>query len=988
VFLILLACNGPASNDRPGPADDTAVLATTIGPEGGAAVSADGHFTVEVPAGALSEDVEITLEPLESETGFGYEMGPDGLEFDLPARATFTMALDETGFQDGEWLTLPVIVSVSGDTVEGLDAQVTLDEDYVASSEIEHFSSWHSDSQYGNWRVRSVVRPSNADEASFDLPVGATATSTVEVQVVTPPGIDEPVDAHFIDIQKADTVGVVELLDRGLGKWALRNSGETVVDPRRIKCAEAGTGGILRDVYLEMDTGGGEPYHLDAVLRTFGKCRAADDRENTPFFGDVIGRTKDGTRVLVDNGGEISTVDPDSGEKTVLSEDVGRFQDLGDGLYIGTTDQYDGRIEQVQIYDGSAWAEVPGASFAYDDGDVFFQVLNDGRVLVVVRNGDDYEYGRTQVYLVTIGEGGIFAEFVGHFGILDGYAAAARVGNRIGLPMNTGVLVATAEGLVWQTETETETVNPEPAEDVKCGPKGSCVVDGEGTVSGYLWTDPAQPPTGAGGFDLDLDLFEEKVQLGDQFGSPGVSADDEFVFVWVQDGTLQGWGLDLEGSCENPSGATVLKDGRGVLSCPDEDQMVVLPPVVEEDDEDLDALIECETDLFEGADLYPGHPVKKSSVSALIGAQDTEDRFYGVVDVPESCENPRVVVSVRVIDAPQDAALTVSEGIGGANYEELDKEVHRTHGEDSFWVTLEAEPGTSRVVDLEVKPVFYTASGCIDYALSATLQCTPDADLNEDDDTIEDVDPVELGDGESIVFNDLTISPGDNDVFGVSVPGACDLEVEAVYEDEEESQEINPLSLLGQVEYAITDLGSSTSSTPGPQALSVSTGGAGDVFFTVESLFAGIDDYSVSVAADCPFDCYSDTFEPNNTFAKRDVYYDKYMGDTWGSGDVFTVSATDTDWWETPVAVFGCYEPGELHLNLTIHDGDPGAELHMNVTNKYGETLLSDEVWTASGEVIIEGAVGKYPYSTDLYVEMWGEGGCVEAELAYELVCP
>lgn len=70
---------------------------TTIGQGGGTARSDDGLLTLTFPAGALSMDTEITIErrePSEVPGLFGdapvvayYELGPEGLQFDMPVQA-------------------------------------------------------------------------------------------------------------------------------------------------------------------------------------------------------------------------------------------------------------------------------------------------------------------------------------------------------------------------------------------------------------------------------------------------------------------------------------------------------------------------------------------------------------------------------------------------------------------------------------------------------------------------------------------------------------------------------------------------------------------------------------------------------------------------------------------------------------------------------------------------------------------------------------
>lgn len=87
LFLLFsfISCDGNGSNN---------VSTRTIGPEGGTITSSDGKLTLEIPAGALDEDTEITIRrinpedlPPEFEGIEGerqYELGPEGLEFNIP----------------------------------------------------------------------------------------------------------------------------------------------------------------------------------------------------------------------------------------------------------------------------------------------------------------------------------------------------------------------------------------------------------------------------------------------------------------------------------------------------------------------------------------------------------------------------------------------------------------------------------------------------------------------------------------------------------------------------------------------------------------------------------------------------------------------------------------------------------------------------------------------------------------------------------------
>ncbi|MGH1342178.1 MAG: hypothetical protein ACRBN8_11530 [Nannocystales bacterium] len=68
----------------------------TIGPRGGSLASDDGRFSLEIPAGALDSDVELSIEEVECELsttiGSCYAVLPLGTTFLLPVEVAFEVA--------------------------------------------------------------------------------------------------------------------------------------------------------------------------------------------------------------------------------------------------------------------------------------------------------------------------------------------------------------------------------------------------------------------------------------------------------------------------------------------------------------------------------------------------------------------------------------------------------------------------------------------------------------------------------------------------------------------------------------------------------------------------------------------------------------------------------------------------------------------------------------------------------------------------------
>jgi len=134
--LLLCACgsSGTGSDSTPMPTPTTSTptpaptekgtslgerLSATLGASGGSLTSAYGRLTLTFPAGALTQDTEIGIEPITNQAPLGignaYRLSPDGAKFSEPVTVTFNYTPDElsgsdesalyTGYQssDGLW---------------------------------------------------------------------------------------------------------------------------------------------------------------------------------------------------------------------------------------------------------------------------------------------------------------------------------------------------------------------------------------------------------------------------------------------------------------------------------------------------------------------------------------------------------------------------------------------------------------------------------------------------------------------------------------------------------------------------------------------------------------------------------------------------------------------------------------------------------------------------------------------------------------------
>ncbi len=130
------------------------VTQTISAQDGGSIDSSDGQMTLTIPAGALDEDTEISITPVETDNGTVYEFQPDGLVFNEPATATFEVdasEMEDITDEDGNELDtgniapsiLLFLVDADGSTEVIEDIDVSSEEDssiVTVSAPIPHFT--------------------------------------------------------------------------------------------------------------------------------------------------------------------------------------------------------------------------------------------------------------------------------------------------------------------------------------------------------------------------------------------------------------------------------------------------------------------------------------------------------------------------------------------------------------------------------------------------------------------------------------------------------------------------------------------------------------------------------------------------------------------------------------------------------------------------------------------------------------------------------
>ncbi|MCX4244672.1 hypothetical protein [Paraliomyxa miuraensis] len=106
-----------------------------IGPEGGVVISVDGRLTVDIPAGALADAIEITIEQVDDEPegalGPSYRVEPVGLVFETPVQVLYNYS---AGGMDVAPEDVTLMVARTDGWNELADRSVWDDEEIVSAS--------------------------------------------------------------------------------------------------------------------------------------------------------------------------------------------------------------------------------------------------------------------------------------------------------------------------------------------------------------------------------------------------------------------------------------------------------------------------------------------------------------------------------------------------------------------------------------------------------------------------------------------------------------------------------------------------------------------------------------------------------------------------------------------------------------------------------------------------------------------------------------
>ena len=122
-----------------------APVTKTVGISGGSVLSADGKFTVTIPAGALNKSLDITIQPITNEApggiAGGYELMPSGTVFNVPVTLSYHYTDDDMNGSNPYFVYIATQDSIGEWTEDILDRDLdTVGK--IISVTTPHFSSY------------------------------------------------------------------------------------------------------------------------------------------------------------------------------------------------------------------------------------------------------------------------------------------------------------------------------------------------------------------------------------------------------------------------------------------------------------------------------------------------------------------------------------------------------------------------------------------------------------------------------------------------------------------------------------------------------------------------------------------------------------------------------------------------------------------------------------------------------------------------------
>jgi len=155
IVLITGCVKNPLTGNTSGNDDPPEITATgtptgtpvtkAIGASGGSLVSADGKLTLTVPAGALSNNLDITIQPITNEApggiGNGYDLLPSGTIFNTPVTLTYHYTDDDINGSNPYFIYIATQDSTGGWTENVVDRDLDTVGNTVSIT-TPHFSSY------------------------------------------------------------------------------------------------------------------------------------------------------------------------------------------------------------------------------------------------------------------------------------------------------------------------------------------------------------------------------------------------------------------------------------------------------------------------------------------------------------------------------------------------------------------------------------------------------------------------------------------------------------------------------------------------------------------------------------------------------------------------------------------------------------------------------------------------------------------------------
>ncbi len=296
-------------------AEDNTVAETVTAAAGGTVASADGLFSLSVPAGALAEDTEIRItqvlsgqEPAVASSVEGltavYDLQPSGLTFSTPAEATFQVPDAFTRSAQEVSVTGVVLYSESDGVVEPLgDITLIADETDpslgIATGELSHFSSAFVTEPQGLTFVLTAPSGGTVPEEFHDdwadytddeilrglVAVGAENTPFATITAVT----HEDVTDGFVEAEPGfDT-------DLELVAGFYRAGNDYI-------CNDSGDGRIRSRIRVDAEYGDGEPAVVTVQLAQDVSCSAGLSGTFTPA-ARAVNLVKEPGRANISLGG-------------------------------------------------------------------------------------------------------------------------------------------------------------------------------------------------------------------------------------------------------------------------------------------------------------------------------------------------------------------------------------------------------------------------------------------------------------------------------------------------------------------------------------------------------------------------------------------------------------------------------------------------------------------------------------------------------------